>query len=147
MGDKKYVKYLLEEAEKLLEDKKFKEIFEETFSCYNNGHSGWTTGVVDLYFSPSGDEEKMLSEELEYLLLRTAIGLIETVKPTGNILEYMDVEAIAICLGRIGKKAPKALIRKTLHLIDQCKDLGIESGFLEISTEQVLYKYCEYIPA
>jgi hypothetical protein len=140
LSEIEHVKYLITEADNLLKKKDFVSVMAGIVLRSNHGHSGWTEGVSNIFYSPQNDEEKVLSQELEYIMLRTAIGLYEQSKPTKNLLKYMNIEAIVVCLTRLGAKAPPALVRKTRILVERCKSMGMKEGNLIIPAEDQLAK-------
>lgn len=141
MGTSKYdyVRLLIQKANELLEQQDYKNTYLFWLIERNHGHSGWVDQIDDIYRNPKNKRERTFAEELSYIILRTAIGLIETTNPTGNTSEFMDVESIGFCLRLLKDKAPPALVRKTRYLISQCRKLGApDRAGLIVSVEDLL---------
>lgn len=156
MGEygQRYIQMLISEATKLLEQQRYKDVFCDWLIEHNHGHSGWVSEVNRIYKNPQKEAERLFADKLRHIVLETAKGLLKTTKPSNNILEYLTVESIALCLHRLGDKTPIDLINQTKELVLKCQKLGApeKAGFTmsameilnQLTEKQVEYTYLNW---
>lgn len=120
-----FVNKLIEKAENFLEKKEYSKALSECLISSNHDHSGWTDDINKIYRDPQNDQEKIFSERLHKISFKTAIGLLETLKPSKDFSKYVCIGGLVILLLRLSQKGScLELVEKTGDLIDKSMALG-----------------------
>ncbi len=122
--------HLVQEIEQHLKNHEPARAYGYGLTEHNHGHSGFVLQTVRVYMSPRNEEERKLSQKFRELHLAVAEGLLSTTKPTTDIFEFFDIEAIHTCLERLGADVPKTLSVRLQHLIDENVKLAGVKDFM-----------------